>query len=243
VYYVGNTIGGATATPSCWYWFCPFVFVYYLAILKYFSPPKPGASLGRLTGELLLLKYPGVSPGGYAVVGAAALTGSATGTASTAVIVFEITGQIEHLLPVLVAVLIANGIAAQITDTIYDRYVCLKCLYFGHLTSDKTSTFLGVSISYLKKLPTMPTIRFNHSYFRNAGDVMTPVSSPEMYEFEKELEDIEDDFGWMNSARGILRETSKTLRVVEPTVLDSRKTLFKTLPRIGAGEWFFRQRG
>ncbi len=43
-----------------------------------------------------------ISPGGYAVVGAASLAGSVTHTISTSVIVFELTGQITHILPVMV---------------------------------------------------------------------------------------------------------------------------------------------
>ena len=41
-----------------------------------------------------------VLPGGYAVVGAAAMAGAVTHTISTSVIVFELTGQITHILPV-----------------------------------------------------------------------------------------------------------------------------------------------
>lgn len=47
----------------------------------------------------------------YAVVGAAALAGSVTHTISTSVIVFELTGQIHHILPVMIAVLVSNGIS------------------------------------------------------------------------------------------------------------------------------------
>ena len=42
-----------------------------------------------------------ISPGGYAVVGAAAMAGATTHTISTSVIVFELTGQITHILPVM----------------------------------------------------------------------------------------------------------------------------------------------
>ena len=43
-----------------------------------------------------------IAPGGYAVVGAAAMAGGVTHTISTSVIVFELTGQITHILPVMV---------------------------------------------------------------------------------------------------------------------------------------------
>jgi H+/Cl- antiporter ClcA len=44
-----------------------------------------------------------VVPGGYAIVGAAAFSGSVTHTVSTSVIVFELTGQIGHILPCAVS--------------------------------------------------------------------------------------------------------------------------------------------
>ena len=46
--------------------------------------------------------YVALSPGGYAIVGAAAFAGAVTHTVSTSMIVFELTGQITHLLPVMV---------------------------------------------------------------------------------------------------------------------------------------------
>jgi chloride channel 2 len=63
-----------------------------------------GAVGGRLVGELVALCFPDgyITPGGYAVVGAAAMSAGVTRTLSTAVIVFELTGQLEYLIPVLV---------------------------------------------------------------------------------------------------------------------------------------------
>ncbi len=67
-----------------------------------------GAAFGRLIGELMALMFPNgingipIAPGGYAVVGAASLAGATTHTISTSVIVFELTGQITHILPVMV---------------------------------------------------------------------------------------------------------------------------------------------
>jgi len=64
-----------------------------------------GAGVGRLMGEIMhsmLAPAVKIVPGGYAVVGAAALASGVTRTFSTAVIVFELTGQLNHMLPVLV---------------------------------------------------------------------------------------------------------------------------------------------
>ena len=67
-----------------------------------------GAAFGRLVGESMAVWFPDgiggrlVVPGGYAIVGAAALSGSVTHTVSTSVIVFELTGQMSHVLPCVV---------------------------------------------------------------------------------------------------------------------------------------------
>uniref|UniRef100_A0A674KCU0 Uncharacterized protein n=1 Tax=Terrapene triunguis TaxID=2587831 RepID=A0A674KCU0_9SAUR len=54
-----------------------------------------------------------ITPGGYALAGAAAFSGSVTHTLSTALLAFEVTGQIAHILPVILAVLVANAIAQK----------------------------------------------------------------------------------------------------------------------------------
>lgn len=99
-----------------------------------------GAAFGRLVGETMSALYPEgfysiasgqvyrIMPGGYAVVGAASLSGAVTHTVSTAVIVFELTGQISHILPVMIAVLIANMIAQGLQPSIYDSIIKIKNL-------------------------------------------------------------------------------------------------------------------
>ncbi|MGH0144691.1 UNVERIFIED_CONTAM: hypothetical protein FKN15_036175 [Acipenser sinensis] len=90
-----------------------------------------GAAFGRLVGESMAAWFPDgihadgnvyrIVPGGYAVVGAAALAGAVTHTVSTAVIVFELTGQISHILPVMIAVIMANAVAQSLQPSLYDR--------------------------------------------------------------------------------------------------------------------------
>lgn len=72
-----------------------------------------GAVFGRAFGEMASAFAPssGIVPGAYAVVGAAALTSGATQTLSTTVIVFELTGQLHHMVPVLLATVIAYSVA------------------------------------------------------------------------------------------------------------------------------------
>ncbi|CAI2343257.1 unnamed protein product [Caenorhabditis sp. 36 PRJEB53466] len=82
-----------------------------------------GAAFGRLWRHSLLIR-----PGVYAVVGAAAFCGAVTHTVSVAVIVFELTGQLCHLLPVMIAVLIANATASYLQPSIYDSIIRIKNL-------------------------------------------------------------------------------------------------------------------
>ncbi|XP_038629978.1 chloride channel protein-like [Scyliorhinus canicula] len=97
-----------------------------------------GAALGRLVGEGMALLFPigvvsegsinHILPGGYAVIGAAALTGAVTHTVSTAVICFELTGQISHILPMMVSVILANMVAQSLQPSLYDSIIQIKKL-------------------------------------------------------------------------------------------------------------------
>ncbi|CAL1547761.1 unnamed protein product [Lymnaea stagnalis] len=112
-----------------------------------------GAAFGRLVGESMAAWFPEgiqsgdimrkIVPGGYAVVGAASLSGSVTRTVSTAVIVFEVTGQISHVLPAVISVLIANAVANMFTPSFYDSIIKLKKLpYLPDIISAKSNAWL-----------------------------------------------------------------------------------------------------
>ncbi|XP_037377866.1 chloride channel protein 1 [Talpa occidentalis] len=97
-----------------------------------------GAAFGRLVGEIMAMIFPDgilfdgiiykILPGGYAVIGAAALTGAVSHTVSTAVICFELTGQIAHILPMMVAVILANMVAQSLQPSLYDSIIQVKKL-------------------------------------------------------------------------------------------------------------------
>ncbi|XP_058531680.1 chloride channel protein ClC-Ka isoform X1 [Ochotona princeps] len=105
---------------------------YFLPIFIY------GAAIGRLLGEALSLAFPEgivaggitnpIMPGGYALAGAAAFSGAVTHSISTALLAFELTGQIVHALPVLMAVLVANAIAQSCQPSFYDGTIIVKKL-------------------------------------------------------------------------------------------------------------------
>uniref|UniRef100_A0A8C2NEP6 Chloride channel protein n=1 Tax=Capra hircus TaxID=9925 RepID=A0A8C2NEP6_CAPHI len=71
-------------------------------------------------------------PAGYFmpifIFGAAAFSGAVTHSISTALLAFEMTGQIVHALPVLMAVLAANAIAQSCQPSFYDGTIIVKKL-------------------------------------------------------------------------------------------------------------------
>ena len=81
-----------------------------------------GAAFGRLYGEILyaIIGSSQINSAAYAVVGAASLTAATTHTVSTAVIVFELTGQLSHMLPVMLSVLMAYSVGGSFKESVYD---------------------------------------------------------------------------------------------------------------------------
>ncbi|XP_017574617.1 chloride channel protein 2 [Pygocentrus nattereri] len=104
-----------------------------------------GAYLGRLVGEVAAVVLPeGIHnngtiftpvPGSYAVAGAAAMSGAATHTVSTALIVFELTGQINYIFPLIFSVIVANIVAQSLQPSLYDTLIRVRKLpYPAELT-------------------------------------------------------------------------------------------------------------
>jgi len=110
-----------------------------------------GACLGRAYGDLV----PSIGQlefdnGAFAVIGAAALCSAVTHTTSVAVIVFELTGQLKLMLPVLLGVLFSYATASIISVSMYDSFLKLK------------------------NLPFLPGLLDKSLYRKEAGDLMIP---------------------------------------------------------------------
>ncbi|CAH2272424.1 chloride channel -Kb-like [Pelobates cultripes] len=136
---------------------------YFLPVFVY------GAGLGRLYGEIMAKIFPEgiiseginikITPAGYALAGAAAYSGAVTQTLSTALLVFELTGQMSHILPVLIAVLIANAISQSCQNSFFDLIIIIKKLpYLPKLTMGRSSAhdiraedFMITDLLYLVK--------------------------------------------------------------------------------------------
>lgn len=80
-----------------------------------------GALFGRMVGQAPFL-FHSISPGIFAMVGAAAfLAGVSRMTVSLAVIMFELTGEVNFIPPFMVAILTSKWVADSISgDSVYD---------------------------------------------------------------------------------------------------------------------------
>lgn len=75
-------------------------------------------------------------------MGAAAFSAGVTHTISVSVIIFEMTGQITHIVPIMIAVLISNAIAALLQPSIYDSIILIKKLpYLPDLLPSSSGEF------------------------------------------------------------------------------------------------------
>ncbi|XP_071432118.1 chloride channel protein ClC-Ka [Pithys albifrons albifrons] len=121
-----------------------------------------GAAIGRLLGEVLALLFPRglhsqgpprlIIPAGYALAGAAAFSGSVTHAVSTALLVCEATGHLGHLLPTVLAVLVANAITQKHQPSFYDAGIIVKNLpYLPPIRSRHTASYRVVVEEFMQR--------------------------------------------------------------------------------------------
>ncbi|KAM6116781.1 chloride channel protein ClC-Kb-like [Phoenicopterus ruber ruber] len=121
-----------------------------------------GAAIGRLLGEAVALLFPHglraegdprpVIPGGYALAGAAAFSGSVTHSISTALLVCEATGHLGHVLPVVLAVLVANAITQKHQPSFYDGTIIVKKLpYLPPIRSRHMASYQVVVEEFMER--------------------------------------------------------------------------------------------
>ncbi|XP_060599936.1 chloride channel protein 2-like isoform X2 [Ruditapes philippinarum] len=171
-----------------------------------------GAAFGRLIGESMAAWFPNgvksgdvihkIVPGGYAVVGAASLSGSVTRTISTSVIVFELTGQISHVLPAVIAVLISNAVANLFQPSFYDSIIRLKRLpYLPSIVSSKVDSWnvyvedimikdvrlISFLSSYMELRDLLENTKFRTYPLVDSKDSMILLGSVKRFELERML--------------------------------------------------------
>lgn len=114
-----------------------------------------GAGMGRFVGESLAFStyFSKIVVGGYAVVGAAAVAAGATQTLSTMVIIFEVTGQLTHIAPVMLATMVGYFISKKFTVSIYDAILLYRGLPYlpdlKHINYNQTARDLMKEVKWL----------------------------------------------------------------------------------------------
>jgi chloride channel 3/4/5 len=107
-----------------------------------------GACLGRVVAGAVKIMNLGarlfpheIDPGVYSMVGAAAvLAGVSRITISLVVIMVELTGGLDYIVPFMLAVLVAKSVGDALNEGIYDLYIVLKGYPFMHEELDITFT-------------------------------------------------------------------------------------------------------
>jgi hypothetical protein len=137
-----------------------------------------GSTLGRLYGEILYAISPSFIPGAYALVSAAAFVSGATHTVSTAVIVFELTGQLTHMIPVLTGVLVARAVAPGMAVPLYDLLMSIKSL--PYLAAAKLSLLYDRTVKDL--LVEEPQFLTRESTYLDVYDILMATAGKASYE-------------------------------------------------------------
>ncbi|XP_059722494.1 chloride channel protein ClC-Kb-like isoform X2 [Haemorhous mexicanus] len=121
-----------------------------------------GAAIGRLVGEVVALLFPQglhsegtprpIIPAGYALAGAAAFSGSVTYSLSTALLVCEATGYLGHILPTVLAVLVANAISQKNQPSFYDGSIIVNKLpYLPPIRSRHIASYQVVVEEFMER--------------------------------------------------------------------------------------------
>ncbi|CAL9702460.1 unnamed protein product [Knipowitschia caucasica] len=144
-----------------------------------------GAVLGRTVGESLAYvtseRSWKVNPGGYALAGAAAVSGACTHSLSPALLALELTGQFSHAGPIFISTLCSNMVSrAGRRPSFYDNLSISKRL--PHLPSlKKVSPSLGLApVGQMLRAPSVLVHRADgqaqvQTAVRSSSQALVPV--------------------------------------------------------------------
>jgi chloride channel 2 len=132
-----------------------------------------GASFGRMVGEAVNFGSGGnsLSPGIYAIVGTAAIGSGITHTLSMSVIMFEITGQLNFALPVIVStrslpnIVVASPVRWYVWPSLVLIVALQLVVVIAQGVSQKLSVSIFDSISLIRGLPFLPDLGLGYEIF------------------------------------------------------------------------------
>jgi chloride channel 2 len=108
-----------------------------------------GAFTGRLYGHLLKFIFPISEEYIYAMIGSACVFSGGTHSVSSALLIFEMTGNTTYLVPLLLANIVANLTAQAISMNIFDVLLLIKNL--PHLPSIKSPALYNLTAIDISK--------------------------------------------------------------------------------------------
>jgi H+/Cl- antiporter ClcA len=131
-----------------------------------------GAYFGRFYGHFFKFIFNLSEESIYAMVGAACVMSGATHSISSSIIIFELTGQVSYLVPMLFACLIANLTAQAISLSFFDVFLLMKNL--PHLPSIKSKSLYLLTTEKLMSKELYPIFIDKFTYI-NTLDLLLKI--------------------------------------------------------------------
>jgi len=161
-----------------------------------------GAFLGRFYGHFFKLLFTISEEPIYAMVGAASVVSGATHSISSALIIFELTGQVSYFVPMLVTCIIANFTAQALAISFFDVILLMKNL--PHLPSIKSQELYKLNAKNLMSTELYPIAQNNLTCI-NSLEILTSI--PRKYSFNVPIPIID--------AKGIIRYTVESKKLAK----------------------------
>lgn len=137
-----------------------------------------GGFFGRFYAVVIKLMFNISGESIYAMVGAACVMSGATHSISSAIIIFELTGQSSYIIPMILSCLIANLTAQALALSFYDVFLLMKNL--PHLPSIKSSKLYSLTAGVMMSDFIYP-IKINEINYINCLDLLYKM--PKKYAF------------------------------------------------------------
>lgn len=122
-----------------------------------------GAFFGRFYGHLINIIFNTTNESIYAMLGAACVMSGATHSISSAIIIFELTGNSSYLLPMLLCCLISNLTAQSLSMNFFDTILIMKNL--PHLPSIKSGLLYNLTAQDIMSKEVFPLPLKNFNFF------------------------------------------------------------------------------
>ncbi len=137
-----------------------------------------GGYFGRFYANIVRYIFPISEESIYSIIGAACVMSGATHSISSALIIFELTGQSSYILPLLLSCLASNLTAQSLSSSFFDVFLLMKNL--PHLPSIKSSNLYSTNAKVMMNSSVYP-IKLNEINIINSIELL--FKTPKKYAF------------------------------------------------------------